>query len=821
MSNYNALIDSASAKYGVPANLLAAQIQAESSGNPLAVSPQGAQGLMQLIPATQKSLGVTNPYDPAQSIDAGARLDAENYRATKNWPDAMRMYHGGTDRANWGPKTQAYAEKVMANSTPSFDSWNQALGSGSSASGKTQQPAQSVSAPAASSFDDWNQALSEKQPAQPPGIMESIGRGVLQGVHDVIDYPAEKLAQGADAIGLTKLIGAPDATQTKAADNAYRNSFNQDYGNSLSANVGRVGGQILASAPVLASGGALIEGAGGAAGAALGADTLAGKAALNAGKFVVGKGGQGLTGPGGALLRGGSYVTGGALAGAGATALTAPAYNEPAADQIENGALYGAAGGALVPLIGMAMRPVVRVGKTLVAPMVDASERATTKAAANALTGQLAKDGITPEQAVNAMKLLGPDATLADVAGANLRNRAEVIANTPGAGSELAQVLQSRMENQPSRLAQAVRGVTGQAGDVHEAADALMAQRAAQAAPLYEKAFAAPLPANDERLMQFMANPTVQKGIKRGIEINQLDALAKGQPFNAADYAGVQTGQPTMNAMDAAKKGLDDLLEQYRDPTTGKVVLDQRGRAIDQVRQALVNHLDTLNPDYAAARQAWAGPSQALDAMSMGRRVLNNDPEVTAKAINGMSDSSKEFFLNGVTRALMDKIDGTPEGANAVRKFFGNDLQRQKLRAAFGGDSQALQNFEQQMMAEAQYAGTRNAVLSGSQTARRMAGMGAANEDLSPYLWEGMRGNLGYAATGAAKAIGNKLTAPSEKQMAAQASLMFSQDPEAVAAAFRAAKPGPVKRALQNALTSGASASKLGIPLGIEANQGR
>ena len=67
------LIQSAAAKYNLDPALLRAVILQESGGNPAAVSAKGAQGLMQLMPATASSLGVTDPLDPAQNLDAGAR----------------------------------------------------------------------------------------------------------------------------------------------------------------------------------------------------------------------------------------------------------------------------------------------------------------------------------------------------------------------------------------------------------------------------------------------------------------------------------------------------------------------------------------------------------------------------------------------------------------------------------------------------------------------------------------------------------------------------------------------------------------------------
>lgn len=66
------LADAAADKYGLPRALVRSVMAAESGMNPLAASPKGAIGLMQLMPRTAQTLGA-NPYDPAQNVDAGAR----------------------------------------------------------------------------------------------------------------------------------------------------------------------------------------------------------------------------------------------------------------------------------------------------------------------------------------------------------------------------------------------------------------------------------------------------------------------------------------------------------------------------------------------------------------------------------------------------------------------------------------------------------------------------------------------------------------------------------------------------------------------------
>ncbi|MFL6160185.1 MAG: transglycosylase SLT domain-containing protein [Marmoricola sp.] len=117
---YAALFTAASQKYGVPASLLSAVAKAESSYDATAVSAAGAQGLMQLMPATARSLGVQNSFDPAQSIDGAAKMLRDLTQrfgrtdlalaAYNAGPGAVLKYHGVPPY----PETQQYVTKVMS-----------------------------------------------------------------------------------------------------------------------------------------------------------------------------------------------------------------------------------------------------------------------------------------------------------------------------------------------------------------------------------------------------------------------------------------------------------------------------------------------------------------------------------------------------------------------------------------------------------------------------------------------------------------------------------------------------------------------------------
>jgi cell wall-associated NlpC family hydrolase len=117
---YAGLFAAAAQKYGVPAALLSAVAKQESGYDPRAVSPAGAQGLMQLMPGTAKHLGVTNPFDPAQAIDGAARMLRDLTRRFGSTELALAAYNAGPgavmkyDGIPPYPETQRYVRNVMA-----------------------------------------------------------------------------------------------------------------------------------------------------------------------------------------------------------------------------------------------------------------------------------------------------------------------------------------------------------------------------------------------------------------------------------------------------------------------------------------------------------------------------------------------------------------------------------------------------------------------------------------------------------------------------------------------------------------------------------
>ncbi len=118
-TGYDHLIERSARAHGLEASLVKAVVAAESAFDRTAVSHAGAQGLMQLMPATARTLGVTDPFHPGANIDGGTRYLRQMLDRYGDVTRALAAYNAGpraVDRYNGVPpyrETRTYVKRVL------------------------------------------------------------------------------------------------------------------------------------------------------------------------------------------------------------------------------------------------------------------------------------------------------------------------------------------------------------------------------------------------------------------------------------------------------------------------------------------------------------------------------------------------------------------------------------------------------------------------------------------------------------------------------------------------------------------------------------
>lgn len=321
--------------YGLPSGLLDSVWNAESARGRRMLSPAGAQGHFQFMPATAKQYGLADPSDLTQSATAAAQM----------YSDLLKQTGGDLSKAlagyNWGignvqrrgmdsapTETRNYIQKVMAGmgqpQSNQQDPWSGLMSEFSQTGGQEsgakadpwaglmqefQQPAltdrSSPKAESASERGDMSALITGKKPKRDVGVIEGTVAGFGRGAKDVLDTGAQWLSSGFD-----KIAGTKEGERVRAMNEQGKSEFKKDYGDSTAASLGRVGGNIAATWPVGGILGAGVRGLGGAAGASRYLEPLA-QAVSTGGMRAAGMGGL----PGLGVRAAGGAIAGGATAG--------------------------------------------------------------------------------------------------------------------------------------------------------------------------------------------------------------------------------------------------------------------------------------------------------------------------------------------------------------------------------------------------------------------------------------------------------------------------------------------------------------------------
>lgn len=482
----------------------------------------------------------------------------------------------------------------------------------------------------------------------------------------------------------------------------------------------------------------------------------------------------------------------------------------PATKDMVNAAVLtpagGMAGGSAAPYIAQGVGAVMRGGANVLRPALDRLPQRQQEAWARPVAKRLAADGYaTIDDAQAALAKLGPEGTIADL-GKGTARLADNMAQTPGKTAQLAEdVLGNRSASMPSRVVSSVKQNISPKG-FHNELERLSEAQRTESSPIYKSAFQRFSQLWNDRLGQFYEQPEVKEGIKRGLTVLRREAIARGEKFDPMelgvtgfDDAGepILSKVPSLRLWDAGKRGIDDMLEAYRDKTTGRLVLDDAGRALEEFRASYVKALDDATGGvgglYAKARAKWSGPARLKDAMARGRSFVTGDEEVTRKVFNKLTPDEKNAFRVGVGQEVASIVRKNGALPSTLRSVLKDTSVREKLKTILP-DEEAFKRFVYDIEKEVKFQNTANSIRGGSPTFQRGAENAAVESevvaDIGGAMISAAQGNAPGAVSQLARYGLNLLrraTVP-ENVRDQIGKMLLSQDPAEQQAAFEALK---------------------------------
>lgn len=323
--------------------------------------------------------------------------------------------------------------------------------------------------------------------------------------------------------------------------------------------------------------------------------------------------------------------------------------------------------------------------------------------------------------------------------------------------------------------------------DIAKRGDEIMAAGANKYKPLYEQAYANP-PVSSPRLEEILQTPAGRQAVSRANTIAANEFRDPRQLGFVLDADGNVVLDPTFSfgtdeagnllasqgparqqglstqSLDYVKRGMDDILEQYRDPISNRLQLDESGRAINGVKNSLLAELDRVNPDYAAARSAYQQFAQRKSALNTGHDVLpkGNLPQRSFDAI--MARATPETLpemQRGYATALADTVNRQRLSGNPYNAIYGSPDQQAKVGMLF---PQGSKDFSRLYDLEKEMAKTATETLGGSQTQPRAIADSMFQNDMANSAADaGIQMVTGGGVPGATKILGELARAAKDR----------------------------------------------------------
>jgi hypothetical protein len=305
---------------------------------------------------------------------------------------------------------------------------------------------------------------------------------------------------------------------------------------------------------------------------------------------------------------------------------------------------------------------------------------------------------------ITRLQQLPPEARLVDVGGKSTRQLADILATLPGrAANEMEEAIVERQANRANRLLTAADVALGSRGQQYlDTLGDLEAKQVAQAKPLYDQLKNVQVQADDDLLS--LLRRAGKESLTKSQRLSRLageDQVSVSEALKEARDAVTNAAIPgrpiTFTSLDHVKQALYDLESKFK--KSGEL---QEASAFGNLRRELTAKLDQLSPTdkanqsiYAQARNAYAGPAQAQDAVEAGRDVFKLKPVELKQVMDELGAGQMEHFRIGVLQGIREKT-GDVAGQTKLLNMWREPNTSDRLKMVFGNNfddfAQAVKN---------------------------------------------------------------------------------------------------------------------------------
>lgn len=400
--------------------------------------------------------------------------------------------------------------------------------------------------------------------------------------------------------------------------------------------------------------------------------------------------------------------------------------------------------------------------------------------------------------------------------GENVRGLLAAASRKSGLGRTIARdALETRQAELADRVVGHIQRDLGPISNPHDLADQMMTKARAEAGPLYDAAYAHPGAAEfSQKVAPLLQRPSMKKALayayrvakEEGRDPEELGlAASSDRTTSILDANGnnitvpevSMTGSPTWQTLDYVKRGADDLVESYKDKTTGRYNFDTEGKAANNTLRSFIGAFDVANPNYAAARAAYAGEVKGIAAMNDGRKALNLTADDLEAKMRGMSPYEKKMYAMGARRAMAEIVRTKGDTADVVNALVGTGKKRAMLGRLFG-DRKQFKRFVDTLDQEKQGWRTYKQALQGSPPAANLqddVALEAVQTGAEMMVHGGIP--VATAVRKVSQLFGGQLSEKTHQQIAA---LLSNTDPAALRELAAQLQRGSVRRARRAAV---------------------